>query len=79
MSIQHDQLSATRLIAPQPQTPQEEAIERALRPKTLNDYVGQARIREQLGIFIQAARQRDEPLEETAPVLGWTRRGEARE
>ncbi|NBT97714.1 MAG: Holliday junction branch migration DNA helicase RuvB [Betaproteobacteria bacterium] len=76
MSIQHDQLSATRLIAPQPQTPQEEAIERALRPKTLNDYVGQARIREQLGIFIQAARQRDEPLDHVLlfgpPGLGKT-------
>ena len=76
MSIQHDQLSATRLIASQPQTPQEEAIERALRPKTLNDYVGQARIREQLGIFIQAARQRDEPLDHVLlfgpPGLGKT-------
>jgi len=76
MSIQHDQLSATRLITPQPQTPQEEAIERALRPKTLNDYVGQARIREQLGIFIQAARQRDEPLDHVLlfgpPGLGKT-------
>ncbi|MFN5808786.1 MAG: Holliday junction branch migration DNA helicase RuvB [Burkholderiales bacterium] len=76
MSIQHDQLSAPRLIAPQPQTPQEEAIERALRPKTLNDYVGQARIREQLGIFIQAARQRDEPLDHVLlfgpPGLGKT-------
>ena len=76
MSIQHDQLSATRLIAQQPQTPQEEAIERALRPKTLNDYVGQARIREQLGIFIQAARQRDEPLDHVLlfgpPGLGKT-------
>ena len=76
MSIQHDQLSASRLITPQPQPPQEEAIERALRPKTLNDYVGQARIREQLGIFIQAARQRDEPLDHVLlfgpPGLGKT-------
>ncbi|MBM3339670.1 MAG: Holliday junction branch migration DNA helicase RuvB [Betaproteobacteria bacterium] len=76
MSIQHDLLSASRLITPQPQTPQEEAIERALRPKTLNDYVGQARIREQLGIFIQAARQRDEPLDHVLlfgpPGLGKT-------
>lgn len=76
MSIQHDQFSATRLIAPQHQTPQEEAIERALRPKTLGDYVGQAKIREQLDIFIQAARQRDEPLDHVLlfgpPGLGKT-------
>ena len=77
MSIKHDELGgAARLIAPQPQTPQEEAIERALRPKTLQDYVGQARIREQLGIFIQAARQRHEPLDHVLlfgpPGLGKT-------
>ncbi len=77
MSIKHDELGgAARLIAPQPQTPQEEAIERALRPKTLQDYVGQARIREQLGTFIQAARQRHEPLDHVLlfgpPGLGKT-------
>ena len=37
-----------RLIAPQAAGTQEEAIERALRPKRLADYVGQAKIREQL-------------------------------
>ncbi|NDH29622.1 MAG: Holliday junction branch migration DNA helicase RuvB, partial [Betaproteobacteria bacterium] len=58
------------------QTPQEEAIERALRPKSLRDYVGQAKIREQLDIFIQAARQRNEPLDHVLlfgpPGLGKT-------
>lgn len=76
MSIQHDEFSSARLIAPQPQTPQEEAIERALRPKTLIDYVGQAKIREQLDIFIRAARQRNEPLDHVLlfgpPGLGKT-------
>ncbi|NBS20917.1 MAG: Holliday junction branch migration DNA helicase RuvB [Betaproteobacteria bacterium] len=76
MSIQHDQLSAPRLIAAHTQTPQEEAIERALRPKSLRDYVGQAKIREQLDIFIQAARQRNEPLDHVLlfgpPGLGKT-------
>ncbi|MEI6547926.1 MAG: Holliday junction branch migration DNA helicase RuvB, partial [Burkholderiales bacterium] len=43
--IEHDRLD--RLIAPAPASPAEEAVERALRPKALADYVGQPRIREQ--------------------------------
>ncbi len=56
--IEHD-----RLIAPAATTPREEAIERALRPKRLDEYVGQQRIREQFEIFIAAARQRGEALD----------------
>ncbi len=54
----------------------EEAIERALRPKSLEDYVGQVKVREQLSIFIQAAKQRGEPLDHVLlfgpPGLGKT-------
>ena len=56
--IEHD-----RLITPAVTSPREQQIERALRPKTLADYVGQAKIREQLDIFIRAARQRGEALD----------------
>ena len=56
--IEHD-----RLIAAQPVSPNEEQVERALRPRRLHDYVGQQRIREQLEIFITAARGRHEPLD----------------
>jgi Holliday junction DNA helicase RuvB len=56
--IEHD-----RLIAPVPASPAEEAVERALRPKALADYVGQPRIREQLEIFVSAARNRGEALD----------------
>ena len=56
--IEHD-----RLVAPSAGTPSEEAVERALRPRRLDEYVGQPRIREQLGIFIAAARARAEPLD----------------
>jgi Holliday junction DNA helicase RuvB len=59
-----------------PETPQEEAIERALRPKLLDDYVGQAKVREQLEIFIGAAKMRGEPLDHVLlfgpPGLGKT-------
>ncbi len=54
----------------------EEAIERALRPKGLAEYVGQAKAREQLEIFIGAARQRQEALDHVLlfgpPGLGKT-------
>lgn len=47
-----------------------------LRPQTFADYVGQTKIRESLQIFIQASKQRDEPLEHVllsgAPGLGKT-------
>jgi Holliday junction DNA helicase RuvB len=69
--IEHD-----RLISPVASTPNEEAVERALRPKRLQEYVGQARIREQLEIFITAARNRGEALDHVLlfgpPGLGKT-------
>lgn len=42
---------------------EEENFERALRPKKFEDYVGQEKIREQLDIFIGAAKKRKEPLD----------------
>src|SRR6186997_2497554 len=69
-------IETDRLITAAPVSPQEEGEERALRPKQLAEYVGQAKIREQLGIFITAARQRKEPLDHTLlfgpPGLGKT-------
>jgi Holliday junction DNA helicase RuvB len=69
-------ISEPRLIAATPASPQEEAIERALRPKLLDEYVGQEKIRGQLSIFIEAARKRKEPLDHVLlfgpPGLGKT-------
>src|SRR3954465_4156895 len=76
MSIQTDNFSAPRIIAATPASPNEEAIERALRPKQLDEYVGQQKIRDQLEIFIHAARKRREALDHTLlfgpPGLGKT-------
>ena len=62
MGIQTDDLAdsqgAPRTVGAGRQSPQEEALERALRPRRLSDYVGQAKTREQLEIFIGAAKQR---------------------
>jgi Holliday junction DNA helicase RuvB len=68
--------AGVRMVDATPETPQEEAIERALRPKLLDDYVGQAKVREQLEIFIGAAKMRGEPLDHVLlfgpPGLGKT-------
>ena len=56
-------IETDRLIAPAAENPQEEALERALRPKVLDEYVGQEKARAQLEIFINAARGRAEALD----------------
>jgi Holliday junction DNA helicase RuvB len=65
-----------RLISPTKTTHAEEAFERALRPKHLDEYVGQQKIRDQLDIFIAAARARKEALDHVLlfgpPGLGKT-------
>ena len=78
--IEHDDLSAgsdnDRIISGQTKTPAEEAIERALRPQRLADYIGQAKVRDQLALFIEATRQRNEALDHVLlfgpPGLGKT-------
>ncbi len=69
-------IEADRLISGSPASPLEEGEERALRPRQLAEYVGQARIREQLAIFIEAARGRKESLDHALlfgpPGLGKT-------
>ena len=52
-----------RIVASEVESPKEENIDRALRPLKLADYVGQSAIKEQLSIFITAAKQRHEPLD----------------
>jgi holliday junction DNA helicase RuvB len=77
MSIQTDEFApARRVVSAAPASPNEEAIERALRPKGLAEYVGQAKAREQLEIFIGAAKKRSEAMDHVLlfgpPGLGKT-------
>ncbi|MBC7779065.1 MAG: Holliday junction branch migration DNA helicase RuvB, partial [Proteobacteria bacterium] len=69
-------IETDRLISAVPASSQEEVVERALRPKLLDEYVGQEKIRGQLSIFIEAARSRREALDHTLlfgpPGLGKT-------
>lgn len=81
MSIQTDNFGddyvpIPRVVSATPSSPNEEAIERALRPKLLHEYVGQAKVREQLEIFIGAAKKRGEAMDHVLlfgpPGLGKT-------
>lgn len=68
-------IEADRLVAPAA-SGGEDSQDRAIRPKLLQDYVGQPQVREQMEIFINAARQRNEALDHTLifgpPGLGKT-------
>lgn len=68
-------IETDRFISPQPSL-QEEHQDRAIRPKKLADYIGQPVVREQMEIFIGAARARNEALDHTLvfgpPGLGKT-------
>jgi Holliday junction DNA helicase RuvB len=77
--IHSDDLTTTsgeRIISSAAASSQEEALERALRPRQLDEYVGQEKIRGQLSIFIEAAKKRGEPLDHVLlfgpPGLGKT-------
>ncbi len=74
--IETDKLAAERIIAATPVSPNEEAFEHALRPRQLDEYVGQEKVRDQLEIFIEAAKRRSEALDHVLlfgpPGLGKT-------
>lgn len=55
--------SVERVVAATSNSPNEDNVDRALRPERLADYVGQPAVCEQLEVFITAARQRGEPLD----------------
>lgn len=64
-----------RIVTPE-YTPDEERIEVSLRPQFLTDYIGQTKVKENLAIFIEAAKLRGEPLDHALlygpPGLGKT-------
>jgi Holliday junction DNA helicase RuvB len=81
MSIQTDDFApasapSRRVVSAASASPNEEAIERALRPKGMAEYIGQTKAREQLEIFIGAAKKRGEAMDHVLlfgpPGLGKT-------
>src|SRR5216683_829175 len=69
-------IEADRLVAAATVNPQEEVLDRTLRPRALEEYIGQEKIRGQFSIFIEAARKRKESLDHVLlfgpPGLGKT-------
>lgn len=64
-----------RIVSPE-STEQEEIIEKSLRPQTLAQYIGQDKVKQELSIYIQAAKNREEALDHVLlygpPGLGKT-------
>ncbi len=73
--IEPDEFVSERLIDSSAK-PKEDRQDRAIRPKSLKEYIGQPVVREQMKIFIGAAQKRNEPLDHTLifgpPGLGKT-------
>src|SRR3982074_1940542 len=69
-------IEADRLVAAATVNPHEEVLDRTLRPRGLDEYIGQEKIRGQLSIFIEAAKKRKESLDHVLlfgpPGLGKT-------
>jgi Holliday junction DNA helicase RuvB len=69
-------IETDRFIAPQTESPREIQHDRAIRPVTLADYIGQHAVKEKMEIFLSAAKKREEPLDHTLifgpPGLGKT-------
>src|SRR2546423_3446516 len=69
-------INRDRLVAAAPANPHEEVPDRTLRPRALEEYIGQEKIRSQFSIFIEAAKRRKEALDHVLlfgpPGLGKT-------
>ena len=64
------------LVRPELENRQEERLENSLRPQTLEEYIGQTKVKENMKIYIEAAKKRGEPLDHVLlygpPGLGKT-------
>ena len=69
-------IETDRLVAADAGDQRDDAVDRAIRPRRLDEYIGQRAVREQMEIFLSAARKRGEPLDHTLifgpPGLGKT-------
>ena len=65
-----------RIINPELEDSCEERLENSLRPKTLDEYIGQDKVKENMKVYIEAAKKRGEPLDHVLlygpPGLGKT-------
>ena len=65
-----------RLLRPEIEDFSEERLETSLRPRFLNEYIGQSKVKENMKVYIEAAKKRKEPLDHVLlygpPGLGKT-------
>ena len=65
-----------KIICPELEDIEEERLEKSLRPKILDDYIGQDKVKENMKVYIEAAKKRGEPLDHVLlygpPGLGKT-------
>lgn len=69
-------MDENKIINPELEDIQEERLETTLRPKTLSEYIGQTKVKENMKVYIEAAKKRGEPLDHVLlygpPGLGKT-------
>ena len=56
-------MDENKLTSPNLENMQEENLENSLRPQTLDEYIGQNKVKENMKIYIEAAKKRGEPLD----------------
>lgn len=56
-------MEENNIISPELESIEEERIENTLRPKTLDEYIGQTKVKENMKVYIEAAKKREEPLD----------------
>ena len=56
-------MEENKIISPELEDAEEEKIEKSLRPKTLEEYIGQDKVKENMKVYIEAAKKRGEPLD----------------
>ena len=75
LALKRSRMNATQFLTPEIREDEEE-LERSLRPRRLDEFVGQARVKEQLAIALEAAKGRGEALDHVLlvgpPGLGKT-------
>ena len=69
-------MEENKIISPELEDFEEERLEKSLRPKVLEEYIGQDKVKENLKVYIEAAKKREEPLDHVLlygpPGLGKT-------
>ena len=74
--IMFEEGAENRMVSPQATPSDSDEFEYSLRPQTLDEYIGQDKVKENMKVFIQAARKRGEPLDHVLlygpPGLGKT-------